>query len=263
MRKYISIFKMSLYESFQFLNTLFFRFISFFVNMFLLISVWNYVYDDPSKLISGYSFGMMIWYLLFSEVLTYTASYKIKDEIQKDIQSGGIAYRINKPYRYILYYFSRYFGDCLIRFISYGIVSILIGLIFVKEFAISFSILEFLLIIITVFLSVVINGLIIILITLFAFRFEDSDPFHWIYKKVSLIFGVFFPLEMFPLVIQKFIRYSPIFVTIYGPVKLLINFDINLFEKILLFQFIYIIILVILIEIMYRKGVKKLNVNGG
>ncbi len=263
MKKYISIFKMSLYESFQFLNTIFFRFISFFVNMFLLISVWNYIYDEPSKLISGYSFSMMIWYLLFSEVITYTKSEKVKNEIQRDIQTGSIAYKINKPYGYILYYFSRYLGDCLIRFISYSIVSILIGIIFIKEFMISFNILELFLIIITILLSVVINGLIMIAITLLAFRFEDSDPFHWIYKKLALIFGVFFPIEMFPLLIQKIITYSPIFVTIYGPVKLLISFDISLFKNVLLFQIIYLILLIIIIKIMYKKGAKKLNVNGG
>ena len=68
---------------------------------------------------------------------------------------------------------------------------------------------------------------------------------------------------MFPEVIRPIIKCTPIFVVTYGPVKLLIDFSIENFINILIAQIIYLAIALIIIGIMYNKGVKKLNVNGG
>lgn len=49
----------------------------------------------------------------------------------------------------------------------------------------------------------------------------------------------------------------------YGPAKLLINFSLQNFVQILLAQIIYLFVATTLTLILYEKGVKKLNVNGG
>ncbi len=96
-----------------------------------------------------------------------------------------------------------------------------------------------------------------------SFWIEDSTPFHWVYDKMILIIGTMFPIEMFPEFIKPIIRCTPIFVVTYGPAKLLIDFSIENFVQIFIAQIIYLIISVAIIGILYNKGVKKLNVNGG
>ena len=96
-----------------------------------------------------------------------------------------------------------------------------------------------------------------------SFWIEDSTPFHWVYDKMILIIGTMFPIEMFPEFINPIIRCTPIFVVTYGPAKLLIDFSIENFVQIFIAQIIYLIISVAIIGILYNKGVKKLNVNGG
>ena len=102
-----------------------------------------------------------------------------------------------------------------------------------------------------------------ILIRIISFWIEDSTPFHWIYDKMILLIGTMFPIEMFPQYLRPIIKCTPIYVVTYGPAKLLINFSLQNFVQILLAQIIYLFVATTLTLILYEKGVKKLNVNGG
>jgi ABC-2 type transport system permease protein len=84
-----------------------------------------------------------------------------------------------------------------------------------------------------------------------------------VYGKFVLIFGVLFPLEMFPSIIQTIIKFTPIYGVSYGPAKLIIDFSSDIFCSVMLSQVISLVIVFILIKIVYGRGVKKLNVNGG
>ena len=84
-----------------------------------------------------------------------------------------------------------------------------------------------------------------------------------IYSKIILIFGIFFPIEMFPKTIGNILRYTPIYSVSYGPAKLMLSYNFPFFLNILITQIITIIIISIIINIVYRRGVRKLNVNGG
>lgn len=102
-----------------------------------------------------------------------------------------------------------------------------------------------------------------ILISIISFWIEDPTPFHWIYDKMILLIGTMFPIEMFPQYLRPIIKCTPIYVVTYGPAKLLINFSLQNFVQILLAQIIYLFVATTLTLILYEKGVKKLNVNGG
>ncbi len=68
---------------------------------------------------------------------------------------------------------------------------------------------------------------------------------------------------MFPQIIRPIIKCTPIYVVTYGPAKLLTDFSYNSFIQILISQIIYFTITVFLLIFIYKKGVEKLNVNGG
>ena len=95
------------------------------------------------------------------------------------------------------------------------------------------------------------------------FFVENSLPFYWIYSKTILVFGTLFPIEFFPAIIQPFIRYSLIYAVSYGPANLFVDFGWNKFFIVIGAQLIYLAIAFGIATLLYRKGVKKLNVNGG
>ena len=262
MKKYVSIFKMSFLDSFQYIPSILFKFISYFLTMFIFTNLWSYIYNDPNKLINGYTLNQMIWYLLIAETISYGCSSLCQKEIENDIKNGDISYKVNKPYNYVFYIIAKHLGEITIKFILFTIVGIIIGMCFVGPIE-NFNFMNIVFLLITVLLGILINSILRIMISIFSFWIEDSTPFHWVYDKLILVLGTLFPIEMFPKVLQPIMKFTPIYVVTYGPAKLIIDFSMQNFIHILVAQIIYLVITISLIVILYKKGVKKLNVNGG
>ena len=263
MRKYLHVMKTTFNDTLQYSSSLIFRFIGFAVVMSVLISLWNFLYSDPNTLINGYTFNQMIWYLLLAEIITFGSGSKVAtDEIKNTIKSGNIAYQVTKPYNFILFTICKFLADTIIRFILFLIVAVILGLIFAGPIE-NFNLISLIPAIPVFLLAVLIFGMVRILISLSAFWVEDSHPFQMVYQKIVLIFGVLFPLEMFPKIIQTIIRFTPVYGVSYGPAKLMIDFNLDILISVLTSQIITVIVVGILLAIVYRRGVKKLNVNGG
>lgn len=263
MKKYFHIYKTTLIEELQYSSKLIFGFISYFIIIFVFFNLWKYLYSDGVNLIKGYDFSQMMWYVIITEILWYSSKNKtIVSGITEDIKSGNVAYNINKPYSYPIYIIFKHLGEITIKSILFGIIAIGVNFIFIGPL-IGFSFLNLPFIFITVILSILINSILRIIISVLSFFIEDSTPFHWIYDKFILVLGVLFPIELFPKFIQPVIRWSPVFVVTYGPAKLVIDFSFSMFNEILIIQSIYLVISLLILYLLYRKGVKKLNVNGG
>jgi len=263
MKKYLFIFKSELMSNLQYIFNILAGFIGYFIMLFIFLNLWKYIYSNPNEIINGYTMNQMIWYVVITEILWGTiGGRKLCLKISNDVRGGNIAYNINKPYNYIGYYLATHLGTCAIRMLMYTILGLLTGYIFLRSFP-SLNILSLLAILITGILATVISTLLITFIGLFSFIIEDANPFYWLYSKFILIIGVIFPIEYFPSVIQPILKFSPIYAVSYGPAKLFVDFSWTNFLSVIIAQIIYIIIAWILCTILYRKGVKNLNVNGG
>ena len=263
MRKYLYIYKATLIESLSYITNILLGFINFIVMMFIFLNLWQYMYSDSTQIINGYTMEQMIWYVLITETLWFgTRNKSLIKQISQDIKTGNVAYNINKPYNYVFYIIAKHFGEITIKFIAFAIIGWLTGILFVGQIQ-NFNLMNLPLIIVTVLLGVLINSVLRIAISIISFWIEDSTPFHWVYDKLILVLGTLFPIEMFPKIIRPILKCTPIFVVTYGPAKLLIDFSMSNFVQVLIAQIIYLIITITLIIILYERGVKKLNVNGG
>lgn len=262
MRKYLNVVKMVMLEKMQYIYNQIFKMIIYAVFIYMFLQLWKYLYSGEN-LIAGYTLNQMIWYFSFTEMIWASIRPRsLRKELSDDIRSGKIAYILNKPFNYISYIMSKYIGECIVGIFSNIIIGVSISLLIIGPLE-TFSIITLPFIIITVILSTFITGLIYTLISLSAFWIEENSPFFWIYEKFILVIGVIFPIEIFPKIVQPFIKFSPIYVTMYAPAKISVDFSFSLFKEILIFQIGYLIIMLILCALLYKKGVKKLNVNGG
>ena len=263
MKKYLFIFKSELMSDLQYILNIVSGFIGFFIIMFIFLNLWEYIYSDPNEVIKGYTMNQMIWYVTITELLwCILEGKKLCRKISDDVRGGNIAYNINKPYNYIGYSLANHLGGVTSKMIVYTILAITLGYIFLGNFP-NLNILSILTVILTGVLATAISSLLIIFIGLLSFTIEDANPFYWLYSKLILVIGTIFPIEYFPEWIQPLLNYSPIYAVCYGPAKLFVDFSYNNFIKILVVQLIYIIISWLLCTLMYKLGVKKLNVNGG
>lgn len=262
MKKFFCVFKISLKESAQYISKILFEFITFGLMIFILLSLWQHIYSGQGS-ISGYTINGVMWYVLAAEVIWFgTTNRSLSDEISYDIKSGKIAYNLNKPYNYIVYSIAKSFGEITIRFFAFLIVALIGGITFIGPIQ-GFRISNIIPIILVFLLGITINMLNRLTIGLVSFWVEENRPFHWIYDKIILTLGAVFPIEMLPLWLQPIIRVSPVFVVTYGPSRLLVNFSSQLFFQVVFMQVLYIVLNIGLLNLMYSKGMKKLNVNGG
>jgi ABC-2 type transport system permease protein len=205
----------------------------------------------------------MVWYVIITEFLySVLGGRNLAKKISNDVKAGNIAYNINKPYNYILYSLSNHLGSVTIKSIIFLVLGLLTGYLFLGSIP-NLNIIQILLILLSCILATIISSLFTIFIGLFSFIVEDSSPFYWLYSKFILVLGTLFPIEFFPKIIRPIVTYSPIYVVSYGPAKLFVDFNWNICLTIFISQIIYILIAYLLCTLIYKKGVKNLNVNGG
>lgn len=263
MKKYIFIFKTEIINSLQYIFNLLTGFIAYALMIYVFLNLWEYIYEDPSSLINGYNMKQMIWYVIITEILWMSlGGKKVCRKISSDVKNGNIAYNITKPYNYILYNLSSNLGNMFVKFIVYTLLAMILGKIFLGTFP-NLNLLSILGVIITSIFAIIINILLLTTIGLFSFIIEDSTPLYWVYSKVILVLGTIFPIEFFSGILRTILKYSPVYVVSYGPARLFVNFNYSEFTNIIIVQFIYIVISYLLATVIYKKGVKKLNVNGG
>lgn len=263
MKKYLFIIKTQVMSNLQYIFNIVVGFIGYFIMLFILFNLWKYLYSDPSEVINGYSVNQMIWYVIVTEILWMSlGGRKLVNKISTDVRGGNVTYNINKPYSYVGYLLSTHIGDMVIKGLVYALLGMLTGLLFIGSFP-HLNVIEVLIIIISCILALIISTLLMIFIGLISFFIEDAHPFYWMYSKFILILGTIFPIEYFPEFMQGFLSYSPVYVVSYGPAKLFVDFSYSNALNVIIAQIIYVFITYGICSLIYRKGVKRINVNGG
>lgn len=263
MKKYLYIFKSELMTQLQYIFDILIGFISYCLMIFIFLNLWKYIYSDPNELIKGYSMNQMIWYVIVTEILWMSlGGRKLCKKICNDVRSGNITYNIIKPYNYVEYILFNHLGVTTLKFFLITILGMSLGIIFLGSFP-QLTIISVLAVLLSCAMATIINILLITALGLISFFIEDASPFYWLYSKLILVIGTIFPIEFFPQVLQPIIKYSPIYVVSYGPAKLFVDFSLSNWISITIVQIVYIFICLLLTHLIYRKGVRKLNVNGG
>lgn len=264
MKKYFTVFKTSFKQETKTIVNSLIAVASFAVIIFIFYELWSFIYGKGGgELIKGYDLNMMIWYLIMAEILMYAQnSVTVTRTFGDDIKSGKVAYGLNKPYNYFTYQVANQTGVFVYKLLFLIPTGVILGLLLLGPSQ-SFSAAYIVPIIASLLLATLLTCLIFGTIGLLCFWIEEATPFTWIIAKFVMIFGLFFPPEFFPVWLQPFINYSPIFAMISGPSKLLANFSWQLFGELMLSQLSYIVFFYLLGLLLFKLGSKKVNVNGG
>ena len=207
--------------------------------------------------------NQMIWYVIVTEILWMSlGGRKLCKKICEDVRGGNITYNIIKPYHYVEYILANHLGVTTLKFILITILGMVLGFVCLGNFP-EISIMCVLGVILSCALATIINILLITTIGLISFFIEDANPFFWLYSKLILVIGTIFPIEFFPQMLQPIMKYSPIYAVSYGPAKLFVDYSNHKLLEVLGIQAIYLVFGFLIAHLIYKKGVKRLNVNGG
>lgn len=262
-RKYGVIYKSVLLENLQYAANVALGFFTYFVFIYIYISLWGYIYQTPGERIAGYTKEQMIWYVMMTEMIWFGSNAaSVAREVSQDIRGGNIACLMNKPYHYTLYVLAKYTGSWSVRLPMYAALAVVIGAVLVGPVP-GFRLTAVPVMALCVVVGLTINAVFKLCISLFSFWIEDTTPFQWLYDKLILVVGTIFPVEIFPDKLQPLFKLTPIYSVCYGPAKLIVDFSPEKCVEILTAQAVYLVVGCGLMFLIYRKGVKKLYVNGG
>lgn len=262
-RKYAVIYRSVLMENLQYAANVAMGFCTYFVFIFIFVKLWGYMYRTPGELIAGYTKEQMIWYVMMTEMMFFGSNAaSVAGEVARDIRGGNIAYLMNRPYHYTLYVLSKYSGEWSVRLPMYALLAVVLGTVMVGPLP-CFRLAALPAMAVCVVLGLTIHAVFKLCISLFSFWIEDATPFQWLYDKLILVVGIMFPVEIFPKTLQPLLKMTPIYTVCYGPAKLIVDFGPEKCVEILAAQILYLTAGCGLMFLIYRKGVKKLYVNGG
>lgn len=259
--KYGAIGRVTLRNHFAYVYDFLIRSVFLIIIMYIFVQLWRVTFQgEGSHFIEGYSYEKIIWYILFAEALT-TAFPSLATRVEEEVKNGDVGYKLTRPLSYIGYHYVGYISEVFIRlFVNLGVGSMIGFTLFGwPSFGLGWA--GFILISAG---SITINFLLNMALALCAFWVEETRGLEFVYHKLLFtIGGMLMPLELFPQALQSVCRWLPFQTVLYFPARTAVRWADTSLLPMLLTQGIWIVLLGGGVALMYRQGVRKVNVNGG
>jgi len=262
MDKYVAAAALSAKNYLAYVSEMIFRSGFLVVILFVFVNLWTVTYSRAgAEIIAGFDLRKMLWYLVFTESIVISRP-RVHLKVEEDIRTGAVSYTLARPYNYLLFQLSVSFGERMVRFISTLIVGYAVMTVMVGPYFPDLSILPFLTV--TVALAMMADLIGMITIGFLAFWVEDVSPFFLVYSRLQMLLGgMIVPITLFPPFLRKLSEWLPFRFMVYAPAKLFVNCDMSQALSLMAEQFTLCLLLFLIGMSVYRKGVKRLDVNGG
>jgi ABC-2 type transport system permease protein len=262
LRKYVAILQVSVANNLAYIMEVLFRALFMVVIVFILSQLWKTTFSSRgATTISGFSINTMIWYLICAETIALSLPMLTK-RIDQEVRSGQLAYLLGRPCSYIGYNFAQYLGERLVRLALNALVGITLGLLVAG--VPDWNWIGLLACPVAIFLAVCIDFVIYFSIGLLAFWTEETQPFVFIFSRLTLVLGgVLAPLEIFPPLLRSIALVLPFSAILYGPARTLVHFEPDRFAWLLVQQIATLMVGGIIMLFMYSIAIRRVNINGG
>ncbi len=265
LNKYIYLVYLSFKKLIMYKSEIWLGIFSSVVTLSIQIYLWKRLYaTNPAYL--GVSLEDMITYFILSSGLSVCLlSPDMLEELTEDVRGGQIANHLSKPYRYQLTILSRSLGRVFFNLLFVVLPMFIIAvLLFGFTFPQNFSSL-----ILAIF--IVANSYIIY----FTINFIAGLSSFWIMDLhgaipllldniIRILSGALIPIWIFPKWLYNLTYFLPIRLGFDLPLSIYIgNADSKYIIHGLVLQFIWLVILLTVSSIIWKKGIRKLVIQGG
>ena len=215
-----SVLQITLLSRFAYAGELLVRSIFIVLVLFIFTQLWRAT-GQVEK--TGFTLVQLIWYLAFTEAIM-TSTDTANHEVDREVRSGDIAYRLVRPLAYPLYHLGAALGERLMRFGLNLVVGILVALAVVGPLAI--GPLALVLSLSAALLSFIADWTWTMTISLLSFWVEETFGIHLLYRRGLMILGgMLIPLEAYPAWLQSIARALPFQYLVYAPARLWVRPD--------------------------------------
>lgn len=203
----------------------------------------------------------LLWYIAFNEWV-FISLPDIYLEIEHDYRNGRLAYLLPRPVSYLGAKFAEGFGTLLLNLTFLGIVCFFFT--WAWSGSLPFHALGFCAAIILGVMAGMVALLFLIAIGLTSFWLHQVGPFQWIWEKLLFVMGgLILPLAAYPPWLQT-IAFSTPFPAILGErSSLALEFDMLHVGRLFFTLLAWLLLGSGLVFLLYRRGLKILNISGG
>jgi len=258
----MAVLRMSVANHFAYIGEALLRSIFLVLIIFIFVQLWTATYTVlGTSQIGVYSLPQMVWYFAFAEAIIMSAPM-LRRKVDEDVKSGDLAYRLSKPYNYMLYLASDYAGEWIARFVLNLAVASALALLLVGP--ITFTAWGIASALVLLVGAVVLDFLGASIVSLLAFWIEDTMAFNLIYRRLTMLLGgMMIPLDVFPEPLSSIARALPFSYIVYGPSRQWVSPTESFFVEVLPRLAIAILVAGTIVFLMFRAGQRNVTVNGG
>jgi ABC-2 type transport system permease protein len=233
--------------------------------LFTIASLWATVgrYHDVHAA-TGLTLSQMVWYLGFAEVLIMSGPSLPSEtlEVDREVRSGDIAYRLVRPLPFALYHLGAYLG-----FRGVNALLLVAPVCLVATFIAgvpAFSLSAVCAALVAGLVAMIIDGLWTFTLSMCAFWVEDTYGLHLLYRRfLMLLGGLFVPLEGYPHWLRQVAEALPFQALLYGPARLFVSADARALWPLLVQQLKFGAIGLVPLVFLYTRGMRRVAANGG
>ncbi len=210
---------------------------------------------------TGFSLAQLIWYVAFTEAIALSGSQRY-DEVDQEVRSGDIAYRLARPMPYPAFHLGSHLGDRLLRFVLSLAVGVAVAWLMVGP--ISLRPLAVLAALVAALASFLVDWIWMFTLALLAFWLEDTSGLQLLYRRaVMLLGGMLVPLEAYPDWLARLTRALPFRLLMYEPARLFVSPSGRGLGTLLLWQGVFGLCGLVPLLLVYRAGLKRVSAQGG
>lgn len=262
LRKCWAVLSITVAARFAYLSELLVRTVFLVLVLYIFTQLWratNASSTEGVQGLTGFSIAQLIWYLAFTEAMVMSASPL---DIDREVRSGDIAYRLARPLPYPLYHLSAMLGERLLRF---GLNLLVVGVVALLVVGpVNITPLALLAALSTAVVALFADRMIAFVIGLLSFWVEDVSGLYLLYSRaVMLLGGTLIPLEAYPSWLATIAGALPFQYLMYYPARLLVRADLQSWLHVLGVQALVIAVTLVPLLVIYRLGLRRVNAQGG
>lgn len=203
----------------------------------------------------------LLWYIAFNEWVLISLP-DIQYDMEEDLRSGSLAYLLPRPISYLGTKFAEGAGILCVNLTVLGIVAFLFT--WIRIGTVPFHFADFSLAVVLGLVAGCVSLLFQMMIGLTAFWVKEVSPFSWIWEKfLFLLGGLILPLTIYPQWLQTIAHFTPFPAILGGRSALVFDSSPGSIAIIAGSLMSWGAFGIICLALLYRKGLRILNIEGG
>lgn len=204
---------------------------------------------------------LLLWYIAFNEWILIAVP-DIELDMEHELKTGQLAYFLPRPISYLGSKLVEGLGALVLNLAVLGSVAFLFAYMWTGSLPLPLPAFIFALFIgvLAGFLSLIFT----MAVGVSAFFVDEVEPWRWVWEKFLFVFGgLMLPLTVYPGWMQSIAQWTPFPAILGARSGLIFNFELSLVMNVLLNLIVWSAIGIILLNVLYQRGLKMLNVEGG